>query len=235
MAKNERKGEGLKVIGAGFGRTGTTSLCFALTKLGFPCYHMRAVVENQPHISLWINVEEKKEYKWDEIFEKYTATVDWPAAKYYKVFLIEFINKSKKKRKLKRRYVKELMEKYPEAKVLLSERDAEKWYKSCMDTIYLAAKLNAGFPFIIFARVLGHRFSLFQKMVDTIVWSGTFRSQFEDKEKAIKMFNDHNDEVKRVVPKEKLLVYSVQEGWSPLCEFLSVPVCYFDFFFLLFC
>ena len=36
------------------------------------------------------------------------------------------------------------------------------------------------------------------------------------------MFNRHNEEVKRRVPKERLLVYEVKEGWKPLCEFLGV-------------
>lgn len=37
-------------------------------------------------------------------------------------------------------------------------------------------------------------------------------------------FCEHNEDVKRTVPPEKLLVFSVKEGWAPLCEFLDVPV-----------
>ena len=39
-----------------------------------------------------------------------------------------------------------------------------------------------------------------------------------------KVFNEHNEEVKRYVPADKLLVFDVSEGWEPLCEFLGVPV-----------
>ena len=38
------------------------------------------------------------------------------------------------------------------------------------------------------------------------------------------IYDGHNAEVKRIVPKEKLLVYDVRDGWEPLCEFLGVPV-----------
>jgi hypothetical protein len=51
---------------------------------------------------------------------------------------------------------------------------------------------------------------------------GTFEGRFDDKRHAIEVFNRHNEEVKRRVPKERLLVYEVKEGWGPLCEFLGV-------------
>ena len=47
----------VRVIGAGFGRTGTNSLKLALETLGFgPCYHMKeCVVRN--HFSSWLEAE----------------------------------------------------------------------------------------------------------------------------------------------------------------------------------
>jgi len=50
-----------------------------------------------------------------------------------------------------------------------------------------------------------------------------FNNDFS-RENAIKVFNQHNDEVGRTVPPEKLLIYRVEEGWEPLCNFLEVPV-----------
>jgi Sulfotransferase domain len=50
----------------------------------------------------------------------------------------------------------------------------------------------------------------------------TFEGEFENKRRAIEVFDRHNEEVKRRVPKERLLVYEVKEGWGPLCEFLGV-------------
>jgi Sulfotransferase domain len=60
-------------------------------------------------------------------------------------------------------------------------------------------------------------------MVNDMIWEGTFDERFEDKAYAIEVFERHNEEVKRRVPPERLLVYDVREGWEPLCEFLGVP------------
>ena len=44
----------LKVIGAGFGRTGTLSLKIALERIGFgPCYHMMEVFPRPDHVAKW--------------------------------------------------------------------------------------------------------------------------------------------------------------------------------------
>ena len=46
----------LKVIGAGYGRTGTMSTYTALNQLGFPCYHMIEVLmnkANKTHLDFW--------------------------------------------------------------------------------------------------------------------------------------------------------------------------------------
>ena len=105
----------IKVIGAGFGRTGTTSLKAALEMLGFDsCYHMQEVVKNPSHGREWLAAWEGRPVDWDTLFEGYQATVDWPGATFYK----------------------ELMAHYPEAKVLLSVREPERWYDSSLETIY---------------------------------------------------------------------------------------------------
>ncbi len=46
----------------------------------------------------------------------------------------------------------------------------------------------------------------------------------EGPESGAKFFNDWVEEVKKVVPKERLLVYEVKQGWKPLCEFLDLPI-----------
>lgn len=105
----------LKVIGAGFGRTGTLSLKFALEKLGFnPCHHMMEVFGKPEHIALWQDAAEGKNVDWDAVFEGYEAAVDWPVCNFWQ----------------------ELAEKYPDAKFILSKRDPEKWYASGMNTIF---------------------------------------------------------------------------------------------------
>ena len=105
----------LKVIGAGFGRTGTTSLKEALNILGFKCYHMQEVFKHPTHSFLWIEAYEGKLTDYDLIFkggkelenDPYTATCDWPSTTIWE----------------------ELIEKYPDAKVILTLRDDESWYR----------------------------------------------------------------------------------------------------------
>jgi hypothetical protein len=189
----------MKVIGAGFGRTGTTSLKAALEELGFgPCYHMKEVFENPKHTSTWMAATEGRHVDWKEFFKDYQATVDWPGASFYK----------------------ELMEVYPDAKVLLSVRDPEAWYKSCINTIH---KISQTFPMswtMRFVPVMGRMIGI----SSDLVWKNTFHGRFLDKEYALELFRQHNEEVKRYVPADRLLVYDVAEGWEPLCRFLGVPV-----------
>ncbi|WP_375204687.1 sulfotransferase family protein [Hyphococcus sp.] len=103
----------LKVIGAGFGRTGTSSLKLALERLGFgPCYHMSEALLYPGRLDLWMKAADGAP-DWDAIFEGYQATVDWPAASYWR----------------------ELADYYADAKVILSTRDPEKWFASTQETI----------------------------------------------------------------------------------------------------
>lgn len=67
----------LKVVGAGFGRTGTLSLKFALEKIGFAkCYHMMEVRQQPAHRKLWQDAHQGKPVNWDALFEGYQASVD---------------------------------------------------------------------------------------------------------------------------------------------------------------
>ena len=185
-----QKWGGLKVIGAGFGRTGTLSLKQALVELGFgPCYHMTELFDKPGADEQWDAIVRGAPADWNAVFAGYQATVDWPACAFYK----------------------ELMLVYPEAKVLLTVRDPEKWYESVYSTIWQVSHRD-------------HSVSPHRHMVDTLIWQRTFDSRFEDKDYAIAVFLRHNEEVKRQAPAEKLLVYDVKEGWEPLCAFLGVAV-----------
>jgi sulfotransferase family protein len=197
----------VKVIGAGFGRTGTSSLKGALEELGFgPCYHMSDVFENPGHADFWRAAWRGEPVDWDGVLGSYEAAVDWPACTFYA----------------------ELMERHPDAKVLLSVRDPEKWYESTRSTIYELGRISAGSPFsrlgfALLSRLVFGRFKTGQgPMTEEIVWQGTFDGKFEDKHHAVGVFDRHNEQVRRRVPKEQLLIYEVKEGWGPLCEFLGV-------------
>ena len=190
----------IKVIGAGFGRTGTASLKGALEELGFgKCYHMQEVFAHPQHVPVWQAAADGQKVDWDALFEGFEATVDWPGCTFYK----------------------ELMEHYPDAKVLLSVRDPDAWYKSASETIYQMSQ--RGFPASLVLRFVP-RLRRFVKMVTRLIWQDTFHDRFSDRAYAISVFNEHIAEVKRTVPPEKLLVFEVKEGWEPLCRFLEVPV-----------
>lgn len=105
----------LDIIGAGFGRTGTESMKRALEMLGYgPCYHMYEVIPNKERYETWQGIYDGAiDPDWDALFDGFRATVDWPAARYWR----------------------ELAAHFPAAKILLTYRDAESWYASMEGTI----------------------------------------------------------------------------------------------------
>jgi len=113
----ERGEMALRLIGAGLGRTGTLSLKKALERLGFgPCYHMIEVLTAPERARPWLDRTADGSRDWTAIFDGYRATVDWPAAAFWR----------------------ELVERYPDAKALLSRRDPDRWHESVMNTIHPA-------------------------------------------------------------------------------------------------
>ncbi len=74
----------LRVIGAGFGRTGTLSLKTALEQLGFAkCHHMKEVIPNRQQMNFWHAISRNKKVDWEEVFEGFEACVDWPSCKFF--------------------------------------------------------------------------------------------------------------------------------------------------------
>ena len=186
----------LKVVGAGFGRTGTLSLKTALETLGFgPCYHMAEVFPRPEHIAMWHRLAFENQMDWDNLFSGFHATVDWPSARWWR----------------------EIAAHYSDAKVLLSVRDPEAWYASMINTIYQPMK----FPAPDHAPELVR---LQSEMVRKSILAETFDNRFEDKAHAIKVFKRHNQDVRDSVDPSRLLEFDVREGWVPLCRFLDVPI-----------
>lgn len=189
----------LEVIGAGFGRTGTRSLKDALETLGVgACYHMAEVFANPEHVAVWDDASRGKPVDWDALFAGYRAAVDWPACAYYRTYL----------------------ERYPEARVILTVRDPERWHASVLRTIYEVSRRRAGGD----GPPPTPERRRHAAMIDRLIWNGTFGGRVEDKEHAVAVFERHNEEVRRTVPPERLLVLEAGEGWEPLCAFLGVPI-----------
>jgi hypothetical protein len=186
----------LKVVGAGFGRTGTLSLKNALEKLGCgPCYHMMEVFPRPEHVAMWHRLAFENSMDWDLLFRDFQATVDWPSARWWR----------------------EIAAHYPNAKVLLSVRDPDAWYKSMFDTIYQPMKwpVPDSVPELV---------RLQNEMARKAILEETFDNRFEDKAHAIEVFTRHTQEVRDTIDPARLLVFDVKEGWAPLCRFLEVPI-----------
>lgn len=104
----------LKIIGTGFGRTGTDSMRHALNTLGVgPTHHMRELGNQNPLRKHWLELVDGAEPNWNKLFAGYHACVDWPSAYYWQSLVTE----------------------YPDAKVLLTLRSAESWWVSFEATI----------------------------------------------------------------------------------------------------
>jgi hypothetical protein len=195
----------MKLIGAGMPRTGTLTQKVALEMIGLgPCYHMVDVLADLDQAALWQRALDG-DARWDEIFAAYDSTVDWPGGYFYR----------------------ELMDFYPEAKILLSVREPGSWERSMRETVWAVRHGESLIRLLSSAQAhVNPRWRGFLDMIDRLVWEGkgTFASGHAEPKQLIDTMSRHNEEVKRVVPRERLLVWSADEGWEPLCEFLELPV-----------
>lgn len=159
--------------------------------------------ENKSHLDFWLRVANSEpgiQHDWDKVFSRYTAAVDNPACCVWR----------------------ELLAAYPDAKVVLTlhPKGAETWYESTIETIYFTEilwqfkVLEALTPF---GRKMG-------AMSRKLIWQRAHRGTMSDRQKAIAHYQQHIEEVKASVPPDRLLVFSVDQGWEPLCGFLGVPV-----------
>jgi len=186
-------------------RTGTLTQKLALEMLGLgPCYHMVDVLADLDQAKLWQAALDGRA-AWPEIFDGYNSTVDWPGGYFYR----------------------ELIDVYPEAKVLLSVRDPEAWERSMRETVWAVRHGESLVRLLSSAQAhVNPRWRGFLQMIDRLLWQGkgTFAGGHGEPRQLIETMERHTEQVKRDVPAERLLVWSASEGWEPLCEFLELPV-----------
>lgn len=194
----------MKLIGAGLPRTATLSQRAALETLGLtPCHHMQHVFADMSEVYRWRDVLDGK-LSAAELLEDFPAMVDWPGSFYHR----------------------ELMEAYPDAKVLLSVRDGDAWARSMRKTIWG----------LFYDDTLIRHLSDARMKVDP-VWDTYIHMMIEMWERAGLLhgadttpasmgaaMESYNDAVRAYVPAERLLVWKPADGWEPLCDFLEVPV-----------
>lgn len=192
--------QGPRVIGAGWGRTGTASLKRALETLGFgPCHHMEEVIKHPAEVPTWQRAARGETIDWKTFMRPWGSSVDFPSAIYYR----------------------ELMEAFPDAKVVLSVRDPESWYASMSETI---VPMMSRFPNRVILPLLPFIGSPSRAMRESPMYARIIAPFHTDRARVVAEFQKHIEEVRRVVPPERLLVFEAKEGWAPLCKFLEVPV-----------
>ncbi|AZO39130.1 sulfotransferase family protein [Mesorhizobium sp. M2A.F.Ca.ET.037.01.1.1] len=177
----------LMVIGTGFGRTGTDSMREALTMLGFgPCHHMSEVMGHAKQKRLWRALARGEAPDWAQLFAGYKSCVDWPSAFYWR----------------------ELIEAYPQARVILTWRSPESWWESFEKTLLPAIAGSTDQESLGIA----------------LVANQVFGGRPQDRAHAIAVYRDNVEAVLNTVPAERLLVHKLGDGWAPLCSHLGVPV-----------
>jgi hypothetical protein len=189
----------MKLFGAGLPRTGTLSQKVALEMAGLgECYHMVNVLGDLSQGAVWRRVL-SGETDLREALAGHGASVDWPGGFFYR----------------------EALEAFPEAKFLLSVRDPQAWERSMRATIWDVLYGDSIVQDLSSARARvdpGWR-SYTELMRE--MWDRAGMAPDCDLAREMERFNQ---EVIDTIPADRLLVWSVAEGWEPLCEFLEIPV-----------
>lgn len=207
----------LKVVGVGYGRTGTYSLTLALDQLGFPTIHTQHLYENHEIFSMWTNevflpsIQNKNATMGNPDFDLiasqgYVGTADLPMALYFEEISIL----------------------YPECKFILTTREnSEVWFRSWNILSKSIEQPTRYGTWLSTVRKLGSYirwlFSVVNK--DNSFLSAPFPLPDQIKKSAIESYEEHNRRVREVIPSHRLLEYNVKQGWQPLCDFLEVQNC----------
>lgn len=192
----------MRVIGAGLPRTGTLTQKLALEMLGLgPCYHWVDVLADLDRVAQW-QAALDGDARWGEIFAGYRSTVDWPGGHFYR----------------------DLIDVHPDAKVILSVRDLASWEQSFRETIWSMCFGESLIRLLSSARAhVDPQWQRYLTLVDRMFWVA-FAPRNGEPADLIDAMRRHNDQVKRTVPPQRLLIWDVSEGWEPLCRFLDVEI-----------
>lgn len=199
----------MDVLSLGICRTATLSMREAFSILGYPSpYHFASILANVRDADIWAPIMREKlssgrsppRADLDQVLGHCGAVTDTPCAVMWR----------------------DLVAAYPEAKVILVERDEDSWYRSI--TVMLEGSLNPLVRYVLrltdpgwFGRIFNLGFLWIE------LWFGS--SDLETaKRNARAAYRAHNTAIREAVPKQRLLVYQLGSGWEPLCEFLEKPI-----------
>ncbi|TKA71390.1 hypothetical protein B0A55_04016 [Friedmanniomyces simplex] len=202
----------------------TMTMKAALEILGIPTWHWVTMAENPPDLAMWAEAIEAKfnpasgkqpfgRSEFDNLLGYWGACTDQPSVL----------------------FVEELVKAYPEAKVVLCERDVNRWFKSYTTTV-IDGSANPFVPFAAFVDPgflgrMAQQTNLIAKFffnvkhpkaTDAFFGRKPFFEQWKSNAKST--YLAHNEHVKRVTPADRLLLFDLADGWGPLCKFLGKPV-----------
>ncbi|KAE8440934.1 hypothetical protein EG329_006173 [Mollisiaceae sp. DMI_Dod_QoI] len=113
----------------------------------------------------------------------------------------------------------ELAEAYPNAKVIVTTRDPEKWWVSFSEL--LKTVMPWWVQYIFWS-------------MPTLRWYGKWADGMSKRQHVIyppgtelngpQFLLAHHEYIKSVVPPERLFFFNVKDGWEPLCKILNVPI-----------
>lgn len=184
----------------------------ALEILGYQhCAHGLDQLDQPDYVNRWYEIANAKfkgrgkgrtkRSDWDELLGHCAATTDMPCATFWR----------------------ELREAYPEAKIILVERDEDKWFKSFSEAV-IAATFSPGgrFNTLVIEPLLGTKLSplthmLLEDMVHAQDAEGMRRN-------ARAAYRQHYADVRAGIPAKDRLDYQLGSGWAPICEFLGKPI-----------
>jgi hypothetical protein len=166
-----------------------------------PCHHMVNLFADLDEVAGWRAALQGRA-DWDQLLGGHESSVDWPSSFFYR----------------------ELIDVYPEAKVLLSVRDPERWEHSMRETIW--ATLVGDSLLHDLSASAAHVNPAWHSYIELVceMWEqqGVFAAAHADR--MADAIERHTEAVKRAVPADRLLVWEASDGWEPLCEFLGVAV-----------
>ncbi|KAJ7149269.1 hypothetical protein C8R43DRAFT_888091 [Mycena crocata] len=201
----------MKILALGFPRTGTSSLKIALEALGYVKTNHGYMVawESKPEVMLmWIAAikakfhGEGKPYgrkEWDLLLGDCQAVSDIPHIL----------------------FAEELIAAYPDAQVVLTKRSPDSWWNSYKDTVMNILSPTLQLRLICW---VDPQFSGTRKELSQLARVALFNSEHVTEDVAKKCFEVHYEDVRRLVPMDRLLEFDVKEGWTPLCNFLGKKV-----------
>ncbi|XP_076801924.1 uncharacterized protein LOC143446253 [Clavelina lepadiformis] len=197
----------MKVIVAGYSKTGTTSLAAALSELGYTVYDF--LDHFWYHGDKWTKILSSsggsiEDFK--EMYQSVDAVTDCPPNLIWE----------------------ELLQVFPDTKIILTTREEDDWYKSYSKHNEVLRK-NFTYKIMQILSPTGWKFFKFCRN-NVMCRSGLhmrhpFYLSYHSNVILLKRgFRQHTKYCQQNCPPDKLLVYDVGQGWAPLCEFLGKEI-----------